>query len=194
MNARALVNHIYLSVASNIDPEENVFQAALQLAEFCSIRGVSRCFKTAAIPDPGSSPTISGLPHYINCVVLVQTRYTAPAFKFDVLRPIEAGLGRVRTADKYANRTIDLDILLCNDDVVGTPELEIPDPDITRRWFLMAGILDIDPDLTLPLDSQPLRIHFQKLLDQEPGRRLSVTEDPALKAKIAALVTDVQRA
>ena len=77
--------------------------------------------------------------------------------KFGVLRAIERELGRVRTGDAYAARTIDLDILLYDDLVVEEEGLTLPDPDICRRPFLFLPLLDLDEHLRLPGAEKPLR-------------------------------------
>lgn len=179
-------NRVYLSVASNIQPEANIFRAIATLGDCCQLVALSRCFVTDAIPAPDQPPT-KDLPYYINCVALVATDYEAESLKFEVLRPLEEKLGRVRTADKYAPRPIDLDILLFNDGVIQQDNLQIPDPDIKKRWFLAQGILDIEPDLKLPGDSQPLLHYLTPLLEKfyatEPGFR----EDNLLREKILAI-------
>ncbi|WP_024546483.1 2-amino-4-hydroxy-6-hydroxymethyldihydropteridine diphosphokinase [Picosynechococcus sp. NKBG15041c] len=179
-------NRVYLSVASNIQPEANIFKAMTELKAFCQIKAVSRCFVTDAIPAPGQPPT-KDLPYYINCVALVETDYEAAAFKFEVLRSLETKLGRVRTADKYAPRPLDLDILLFNEAVIQAENLEIPDPDITKRWFLAQGILDIDPEIILPGDRQPLQGYLQPLLDQFSATNQTFTENQTLRAQIQAI-------
>lgn len=45
-------NRVYLSVASNIQPEANILQAMTELKQFCQLKAVSRCFVTDAIPAP----------------------------------------------------------------------------------------------------------------------------------------------
>ena len=66
------------------------------------------------------------------------------------LRRIEADLGRVRNADAYAARPIDLDVLICGDEVVEDLGLVLPDPDLRSRSFLAAALLELAPDLVLP--------------------------------------------
>jgi len=57
------------------------------------------------------------------------------------LREIESGLGRVRTANKNGPRTIDLDILVWNGEVV--------DADVYERGFLRDSIIELLPGITL---------------------------------------------
>ncbi len=59
-------------------------------------------------------------PNFLNAAVLIETDLTAAELKEQVLQVIERELGRVRTADKNAPRTIDLDIALFGDQVLMT--------------------------------------------------------------------------
>jgi GTP cyclohydrolase I len=61
------------------------------------------------------------------------------------LREIEAALGRVRTADKYAARTIDLDLALYGQEVVSDGGLHIPDPDIVQQPHVVVPLADVAP-------------------------------------------------
>ena len=68
----------------------------------------------------------------------------------EALRNIETALGRVRSADTHAARTIDLDILLFGDMILSTEHLTIPDPDIIDREFLSVPLRELDPKLIIP--------------------------------------------
>lgn len=160
------MNRAYLGVAANIQPEHNIIRAIAGLRHSSRVLAVSRCFVTDAIPAANDMQA-TDLPYFINCVVLIETAFEARALKFEILRPLEKALGRIRTADKYAPRPIDLDILLFNRDRIAEDGLAIPDPDIFKRWFLAQGILDIDSEVVLPNSAEPLRTHLASL----PGHR-----------------------
>jgi dihydroneopterin aldolase / 2-amino-4-hydroxy-6-hydroxymethyldihydropteridine diphosphokinase len=70
--------------------------------------------------------------------------------KLEILKTIEKQLGRRRTKDKYASRTIDLDLIVYGNLHLSTKNLTLPDPEIERRPFLIVPLNDLDPDLTLP--------------------------------------------
>ena len=105
------------------------------------------------------------------------------ALKNDLLRPLEAQLGRIRSADAYAARTIDLDILLYNDIVCANDAITLPDPDIVERVFLCAGLLSLAPDLVLPGDHRPLRDR----VDNEAHDNLAI--DAAFSQSMKELLT-----
>jgi 2-amino-4-hydroxy-6-hydroxymethyldihydropteridine diphosphokinase len=89
-------------------------------------------------------------PDFYNCVVEIKTEKTPEALKYQVLRRIEASLGRQRTSDKFAPRTIDLDLMLYDNLVLDTDSLVLPDPEIASRSFLAACLSELAPDLILP--------------------------------------------
>lgn len=148
MTARVATG-IYLSVAANIDPENHITQAVDRLREHVRPVDVSPFYRTRAIGRPGQ-------PDYLNGVLRIETTLEPAPLKWDVLRPIETALGRLRTADKYAARPIDLDLLLFGQRIQQEADLTLPDPDILERVFLAAGLLDLDPDLILPGQQTPL--------------------------------------
>jgi 2-amino-4-hydroxy-6-hydroxymethyldihydropteridine diphosphokinase len=133
----------FVSVGSNIGPENNVRSALHLLGEHAVVRAVSTVYVTEPI-GPGNQP-----PFY-NCVVEIETVLPPLDVKYRLLRRVEASLGRERTADRYAPRTIDLDLILYNDAVLTSDELTLPDPDILERPFLAAGLRELAPGLVLP--------------------------------------------
>ena len=146
----APIRTAFVAVGSNIEPERNIPAALEALARFVRVTGSSTFYRTAPVARPGQ-------PAFYNGVFQAQTGLAARALKFDVLRPIEERLGRVRTADKDAPRTIDLDLLLCGDEVIDTPELRLPDPEIRVRPFVAVPLLELCPELLLPGTGEPLR-------------------------------------
>jgi 2-amino-4-hydroxy-6-hydroxymethyldihydropteridine diphosphokinase len=133
----------FIAVGSNIDRETNVERALARLNEFAPIRAISNFYSTRALSGGAQ-------PDFLNGMVEVATELSALALKRDVLRSIEAGLGRRRSADKDADRTIDLDLVLYDDVVVDTADLVLPDPDLARRAFLAVPLLELAPSLELP--------------------------------------------
>jgi len=147
---RPAVAHI--GIGSSVDPEKNIPAALIRMWEDYEgvvSGGVSSFWRTGAIGRPDA-------PDSYNCVAELWTTLGARELKFKVLRKIEAELGRVRTDDSYAPRTIDLDLLLYGDLVVDEPDLKLPDPDILERPWLAAGLLELEPELVMPDTAKPL--------------------------------------
>ncbi len=133
----------FIGMGSNIDPETNLREALRLLAVAVRVSDISTVLETKPIGRPDQ-------PSFYNSVALIETDLPPMELKKDVLNSIETRLGRVRGSDRYAPRTIDLDLLLYGDVTVREPGLELPDPDITVRPFLATGIAELSPDLVLP--------------------------------------------
>jgi len=139
----------YIAVGSNIEPERHITQALDRLQEYAHIKGVSTFYRNAPIGRPEQS-------EFLNGIWQIETDIAPRRLKFGVLRRIEAELGRTRTEDKYAARTIDLDIALYGSEVIEEDDLHIPDPDIRRRPFIAVPLLELAPSLILPNTGEPL--------------------------------------
>jgi 2-amino-4-hydroxy-6-hydroxymethyldihydropteridine diphosphokinase len=133
----------FVSIGSNIDPETNVAKAFSRLRESVAVSGIS----TVYITKPEDRP---GQPDFYNCVAEISTDLQPLALKQQVLERIERELGRARTSDRSAARTIDLDLILYDELVANTDGLAIPDPDIATRAFLAIPLYELAPDLVLP--------------------------------------------
>ncbi len=133
----------FVALGSNINPGGNIITAVRVLSSQVQIVDISTVYCTE--PEDRADQ-----PSFYNCVVEVRTEMPARDLKFQVLRRIEDVLGRQRSSDKFAPRTIDLDLILFGDLVVNAGGLVLPDPDIARRAFLAIPLYELAPDLTLP--------------------------------------------
>ncbi|NSW56603.1 MAG: 2-amino-4-hydroxy-6-hydroxymethyldihydropteridine diphosphokinase [Armatimonadetes bacterium] len=134
---------VFIAFGSNIAPETNVPRALDLLAAAVRVIAVSTVYRTEPIGALDQDP-------FYNGAFLIETDLGPRVLKFELLRGIEGELGRVRTADRYAPRTIDLDIALYGDLVVSEPNLVIPDPDIKSRAFLAVPLAELAPEMVLP--------------------------------------------
>lgn len=98
------MHQAYLLLGSNIEPEQNIPRAVHLLQEKLNILQVSSVWQSESVD--------CCYPDYLNLAILVSTPLDAPELIKQVIRPLEAQMGRVRTADKNASRPIDLDIVL----------------------------------------------------------------------------------
>jgi 2-amino-4-hydroxy-6-hydroxymethyldihydropteridine diphosphokinase len=133
----------FISIGSNIDPETNVRDAVRRLGSTARVTAISTVYRTKPVGPPGQ-------PWFYNCVVKIETDLAPRELKFRQLRRIESELGRTRGSDKFAARTIDLDLLLYDELVMTTPDLILPDPDILERPFLAIPLHELAPGLVLP--------------------------------------------
>lgn len=141
--------HAFISVGSNIEPRDNIGKAISLLSQQVSVVSASTFYKSAPL-------TRSEQPHFLNGILEIATDASPIELKFDVLRPIELKLGRVRVADKDAPRTIDLDIVLFGDCIIDEEALTLPDPDLRERPFLAIPLLELAPHITMPDTREPV--------------------------------------
>ncbi len=96
----------------------------------------------------GVKPEFAGLP-YLNAVLVVETDLAPEALRA-ALGEIESRAGRIRGADKYAPRTLDIDILYAGAERRASPSLTLPHPRWAERRFVVQPLADVRPDLVLP--------------------------------------------
>lgn len=140
----------FVAFGSNIDPAVNIREAVRLLARRVHVVAVSTVYRTAPEERPDQ-------PYYYNCVTEIETPLQPVELKRDVLRRIEAELCRERSGDRYAPRTIDLDLILYDDIALETEDVVVPDPEIARRSFLALALYELDPGLSLPGSGTPVK-------------------------------------
>jgi 2-amino-4-hydroxy-6-hydroxymethyldihydropteridine diphosphokinase len=143
------VNRAFLLLGSNINPQHYLREAVQRLATCCRLLAVSPVYESPPVATTNQ-------PNFLNAAVLIETRHTAGELKAEVLQPIEQELGRVRTEDKNAPRTIDLDIMLFNDEVLDLGHRHIPDPDLLRFPHVARPLADLAPQYQHPETGQTL--------------------------------------
>lgn len=104
MSAPAKHHRVLVGIGSNIDPEINLVRAVQKLEERTVLEKVSNVYQTPPVGGSGED--------FLNAAALISTTLSANELKEKILNAIENELGRVRTEDPNAPRTIDLDILI----------------------------------------------------------------------------------
>jgi 2-amino-4-hydroxy-6-hydroxymethyldihydropteridine diphosphokinase len=90
-----------------------------------------------------------GSPDFLNTVVEIDFAGAAHEL-LEKTRAIEEQLGRVRSPERNAPRTIDLDLLYLGEETICSDRLELPHPRIAERRFVLQPLADIRPELVLP--------------------------------------------
>jgi len=128
---RELDNLALIGLGSNIEPVHNLPAAMNLLSELTHLIKHSFIWKTRAVGSSG--------PDYLNAAALIKTSLTCEELKSDVLFVIETQLGRVRSANKYMDRTIDLDVLVFNGREM--------DPELWTQAHVAVPAAQLLPDL-----------------------------------------------
>ncbi len=164
---------MFIALGSNINGEYNLRESIRRLSSLCALVAVSPVYETAPVGKTDQ-------PNFMNAAALVETDLAAAEFKTQVLQIIEHELGRVRTTDKNAPRTIDLDIALFNDEVIEVGHRHIPGPDLLKYAHIAVPLADLDPQYRHPETGQALREIADRLTGRGLLRRTEIVFDVAV--------------
>ena len=135
----------YIAIGSNLaSPLEQVNAALKALGDIpeSHILAVSSFYRT---PPLGPQDQ----PDYLNAAVALETSL-APEELLNHTQRIELQQGRVRKAERWGPRTLDLDIMLFGNEVINTERLPVPHYDMKNRGFMLWPLFEIAPELVFP--------------------------------------------
>ena len=154
---------VYIAIGSNLaSPLEQVNAAIRALADIPDSRvvSVSSLYRT---PPLGPQDQ----PDYLNAAVALETSL-APEALLDHTQRSELQQGRVRKAERWGPRTLDLDIMLFGDAIINSERLTVPHYDMKNRGFMLWPLFEIAPQLHFP-DGFALRAALENLGAEKPA-------------------------
>ena len=134
----------FLGLGSNLGDRLANLQAAIEAMQTepgLRVTVSSRVWETTPVGGPPQ-------PDYLNAVIRVETDLSARDL-LDVARRVEARLGRVRK-ERWGARTLDVDILLFDEERIDEADLVVPHPRMAERAFVLLPLLELEPDPVLP--------------------------------------------
>jgi len=162
----------YLSLGSNIEPRRNLADAVRLLGEFGQRVAVSSVY----ISPPFG--TEKPQPDYLNAVLVIDVDRTPDNFQANVVRPVESRLGRERSDDRYAPRTIDIDILMVDEEILEIEHRRIPSREILERSFVAVPLAEVAPDLVHPEEGVRISEIAARFTDDLRIADLKLSVDP----------------
>lgn len=132
----------YIALGSNLgEPQQQLVDAVKALRALDPNAAVS--------PFYGSKPLgPQDQPDYVNAVLKLETALS-PLALLDELQRIENAQGRVRQR-RWGERTLDLDLLLYDQQQIHSERLTVPHYDMHNREFVIVPLYDLSPELILP--------------------------------------------
>lgn len=140
------MNTVYLSIGSNIGDREQYLREAVQAlgaVNGVTVDRVSSIYETVPVGYTDQAD-------FLNITVQLVTTLE-PIALLDACQHIEQTLGRERTI-RWGPRTVDLDILLYNQDNIKMERLLVPHPRMDERAFVLIPLLEIAPDIVDPVN------------------------------------------
>ena len=153
----------YLGLGSNVgDPPANLARAIELLnANGLPVEAVSSGYLTQPVGE------ILDQPDFLNAVIAVGTGL-GPEDLLDLVKSVEAEMGRETGLPRHSPRIIDIDLLLLGDVVFESDRLVLPHREVSTRRFVLVPLLEIAPDLALP-DGRPVA-ELLDALDDDPDQ------------------------
>lgn len=153
----------FIGIGSNLkNPQQQINQAikTLQLLACDGKIAISSVYQSKPMSEQGTDASqITAQADYLNAAVCIHTKESALEL-LDTLHKIENSQGRERTSDRWAARTLDLDLLLFDNQVIDHPRLTVPHYGLKQRNFVIYPLADLDANLILP-DGTTIKTLYQ---------------------------------
>jgi|SRR5690606_15115378 len=160
------MNIVYLLTGANIgNPRQQLNDAKIEIAE-----RVGKIIKESSIYE-SEAWGVEDQPIFLNQVLEVITPHSASKV-LQTIQQIELVLGRIRT-QRWGSRTIDIDILYYNTDIIHEPDLQVPHPYIQERNFTLIPLTEIAPNFEHPIFK---KTNQQLLMDSKDPLNVNIAK------------------
>ena len=135
----------YLGLGSNVGDRAGHLRAAIAMLgeRGVEVEAVSSAYETEPVGE------LLDQPDFLNAAIRIRTELEPEAL-LDLCKAIEAERGRDLESPRHSPRPLDVDLLLLGDLELSTGRLTLPHPEVTSRRFVLAPLLELDPELALP--------------------------------------------
>jgi 2-amino-4-hydroxy-6-hydroxymethyldihydropteridine diphosphokinase len=135
----------YLGLGSNVGDRAAHLRAAIAAlpGHGVEVEAVSSAYETEPVGE------VLDQPDFLNAAIRIRTELEPEAL-LDLCKEVEVERGRQLDAPRHSPRPLDVDLLLLGDLELQTERLTLPHPEVTSRRFVLAPLLELDPDLKLP--------------------------------------------
>jgi 2-amino-4-hydroxy-6-hydroxymethyldihydropteridine diphosphokinase len=137
------MHHAYIGIGTNIEPRHSrIMQGVEALTLLGTVADQSEVYETTPMGYTEQADFLNAAVH-LTTDLSVEELHSA-------LKALELHLGR-QHRERWHEREIDFDLLLFNDEVVHTPALTVPHPELHHRAFVLVPLAQIAPNLVHPI-------------------------------------------
>src|SRR5262245_41480008 len=153
----------YLGLGSNVGDRAGHLREAIEMLgeRGVEVEAVSSAYETEPVGE------VLDQPDFLNAAIRIRTELE-PEVLLEVCKAIEVEQGRMLAPSRHSPRPLDIDLLLLGNVELSPERLTLPHPEVKSRRFVLAPLLELDPDLTLP-DGTRLADALEALA---PGQRV----------------------
>lgn len=142
---------VYLGLGSNVDPQANLELAIRELGRGYGELRLSTVYRSAAVGFEG--------PDFLNLVAGLESDESPTDIHSEIER-IHGLAGRVRGAERYSSRPLDIDLLLYDDLILEHPRFHLPRSDVLDYAFVLRPLAEIAPQLIHPRSGRTIAEHW----------------------------------
>jgi len=160
--------NIYISIGSNKGDKFKNLQNAVDLIhqKIGCVLSISKVYKSPAVGFEGDE--------FLNACIIIESTLN-PKASMQKLLNIEKELGRTRSVKKgYESRTIDLDIIFYEDEVISTKSLKIPHLEMHKRKFVLLPLNDIAPQMAHPKKKKNVSELLERCKDESELESINI--------------------
>lgn len=165
-------NQAILSIGSNQGNRFENIHKCIQLIqlELGTVFSVSKLYETPAWGFESDS--------FYNCAIAINTHKSASKLLSGLLK-IEKKLGRIRSSNNgYQPRIIDIDIIAFENEIIETPNLVVPHPQMQNRLFVLLPMRDLKVEFIHPILKKPIHDLITNCEDKSSCKLISILDLP----------------
>lgn len=152
------LHQVYVGIGSNIERQKHINNGIKQLRQHFQSLLLSPVYETASVGFEGAD--------FYNLVAGFQTTLS-PQEIASILKGIERENGRNHQQAKFSSRTLDIDLLLYDDQILHAQGIAVPRDEILKYAFVLKPLVDIIPHLVHPESGKSLIKHWKEFNQQE---------------------------
>jgi 2-amino-4-hydroxy-6-hydroxymethyldihydropteridine diphosphokinase len=152
----------YLGLGSNVGDRAGHLRAAREALPGHGVLVVA----SSSLYETEPQGEVLDQPDFLNAAVRIETDL-GPEELLDACKAVERELGRAAVGPRHGPRPIDIDLLMLGEVEYESARLRLPHRDVLARRFVLAPLLELDPDLALPDGTR-----LQDALDALTGQRV----------------------